>query len=100
MNDFTKNKYHERGKRYHKAIHDILIKEWDPIGVENVPEAQDEYDSYIPQIYKRLITRASEQNLFDYLWWVETEHMELSGNRTITWTIVHKLFQLNETIND
>jgi hypothetical protein len=97
MNDLTKDKYHERARRYHEAIHDILIKEWDPIGM-GVP--QDEYDSYIPQIYKRLITRASEQNLFDYLWWVETTNMGLSGNRTRTWEIVHKLFQLNETFND
>jgi hypothetical protein len=34
-----------------------LLKEWDPIGVGQIPEAQDEYDSYVPDVYKLLITR-------------------------------------------
>lgn len=32
----------------------ILMEEWDPIGVRGVPEAADEYDSYLPQIGSRL----------------------------------------------
>jgi hypothetical protein len=30
------------------------MEEWDPIGVRGVPEATDEYDSYLGQIGKRL----------------------------------------------
>jgi hypothetical protein len=33
-----------------KAIHDVLLNEWDPIGVNDAPEARDEYDNYIPVI--------------------------------------------------
>jgi hypothetical protein len=32
----------------------ILMDEWDPIGVRGVPEASDEYDSYLGQIGGRL----------------------------------------------
>ena len=32
----------------------ILMEEWDPIGVRGVPEASDEYDSYLGQIGERL----------------------------------------------
>jgi hypothetical protein len=73
--------FRNRAKRYHNAIHDILLKEWDPIGIANVPEASDEYDSYVPGVYKRLISRVSEDDLFDHLWMIETEQMGLCGNR-------------------
>ena len=71
----------DRARRYHHAIREILLRDWDPIGVADAPEAQDEYDSYIPGIYGRLIRRISEQELFDHLWQIETEHMGLFGNR-------------------
>lgn len=34
-----------RAQAYHVAIRDILLNEWDPIGVSGCPEAQDEHDS-------------------------------------------------------
>jgi hypothetical protein len=46
-------------RRGFEAIHAVLIDEWDPIGVGDIPEAQDEYDSYIPAIY-RLLTEESD----------------------------------------
>lgn len=89
MSDFR-----ERAKRYHQAIHDVLIKEWDPIGVGDVPEAQDEYDTYVPGVYKHLIHRSPERDLFEYLWQIETEHMGLHGNRIHTEKIARKLIGL------
>ena len=47
----------EQARDYHAAIREILLRDWDPIGVADVPEAQDEYDSYISQIYGLLIRR-------------------------------------------
>jgi hypothetical protein len=34
----------DNAKRYLEAIQQALIKEWDPIGVGEFPEAQNEYD--------------------------------------------------------
>ena len=34
----------KRAKRYYDAVREILLREWDPIGVPDVPEAQNEYD--------------------------------------------------------
>ncbi len=42
------SKYVDRAREYQSAIRKILMEEWDPIGVSDIPEAQDEYDSYIP----------------------------------------------------
>jgi hypothetical protein len=87
--------YKDRAQRYHRAIREILLRDWDPIEVGDVAEAQDEYDSYIPGIYGRLIHRISEQELFDHLWQIETQHMGLFGNHGKTQQAVRKLLLLN-----
>ena len=72
--------YLDRARRYQKAIRLALLKEWDPIGVGDIPEAQDEYDSYVYHIYGLLIRRRPKQEIVDYLWELETEQMGLPGN--------------------
>jgi hypothetical protein len=62
----------------------VLLREWDPIGVEGIDEASDEYDAYVAHLYKLLIRRASRQEIADYLWWAVTEHMGLCGDRQLT----------------
>ena len=84
----------KRAKQYNNAIRDILLKEWDPIGVKNVPEAQDEYDSYIPGVCKLLINQESSENIFQYLWKIETDNMGLTGNQKHTKTIAKKLAEI------
>lgn len=41
------SEFWDRAMRYHQAIREALMKEWDPIGVAHIPEAQDEYDGYV-----------------------------------------------------
>lgn len=83
---------------YHAAIREILMREWDPIGVAGIPKAQDEYDSYIGDIYAILIRRESVQRLVDYLWWAETEHMSLFGNRSRTEQVAQRIAELPSTL--
>jgi len=80
-----------RVKLYNNAIRDILLKEWDPIGVKDVPEAQDEYDSYISGVCKLVINQESSENIFQYLWKIETEYMGLIGDQNHTKAIAKKL---------
>ena len=42
-------------RRYHESIRAILLKDWDPIGAAEVPQAQDEYDNYVGEIHVMLI---------------------------------------------
>ena len=86
----------DRARRYHESIREILLKQWDPIGVADVPEAQDEYDSYIGTVYVLLIRHESRQALVDHLWRVETEHMGLAGNRGHTEAIADRLLRLRD----
>lgn len=59
------------------AIRRILISEWDPIGC-GVPE--DEYDSYIPRIYRFMQARADVEVLASHLEKLETVSMGLRGD--------------------
>lgn len=78
-------------KDLHGQIRKILHEEWDPIGVCGIDEAQDEYDAYVASLYRLLIRRIGESEVFDYLWWAETEHMGLVGDRQRTAAIAKRL---------
>jgi hypothetical protein len=56
----------------------ILMEDWDPIGVRGVPEAADEYDSYLPQIGSRLRDGATKEELVAYLTSIEEDRMGLT----------------------
>ncbi len=88
----------DRAKRYHEAIRGILLYEWDPIGVVDEPKAHDEYDSYIHEIHSMLVRHEPRHRLVDHLWWVETEHMGLFGNRSRTEMAVDRLIGLRKEI--
>jgi hypothetical protein len=85
-------------RRDHQEIKRVLLQEWDPIGVGDVPEAQDEYDGYVPDVHRLLMRRASLLEVFDYLWQLETEHMGLRGNRAHTQEIADVLVALAERL--
>ena len=89
-----------RAKSYQDAIREILMREWDPIGVADVPEAQDEYDQYISQIHAMLIRREPKYKLIDYLLWAETKSMGLYGRRKRTEHVAELLLRLIEQIED
>lgn len=55
------------------------MREWDPIGVHDVPQAQDEYDRYIGEVYVLLMEqRATQQAISSYLYDTATGYMGLS----------------------
>ncbi|WP_156381030.1 hypothetical protein [Pseudolabrys sp. Root1462] len=59
-------------------VHDLLMREWDPIGVRDVPQAQDEYDAYVSKAYVMVMhDGASIEQVADYLYTIETEYMGL-----------------------
>ncbi len=87
-----------RARLFHQAIRRALLREWDPIGVGEFAEAQDEYDSYVPAIYKLLIARKPRHEVFEYLWWLETEHMGLTGDRQATEKFAERLLQIPDEV--
>ena len=51
------------------------MDEWDPIGVNNLPEAADEYDRYIGGIYGLIQRNASEHEIWAHLRRMEIDEM-------------------------
>ena len=74
-------------KRLYQHFHDILIKLWDPIGVHDQPLAQDEYDSYIPQLISLLQRKPSQNDVAQHLHRIETQRMGLPGDRDNSYII-------------
>ncbi|WP_233841718.1 hypothetical protein [Dyella sp. 2HG41-7] len=64
-----------------RRIDEILFYVWDPIGVARVPQARDEYENYVPQIFRRLKATTGGQDIAEYLHWLSTEHMGLEANQ-------------------
>jgi hypothetical protein len=88
----------DRARRYHAGIRRILLHDWDPIGVTDTAEAQDEYDSYIGKIYGMLIRHEPRHKLVEHLWLIETEYMGLFGNRQRTEATVDRLLSFRDEV--
>ena len=88
----------ERAKEIQEAIRQVLLHEWDPIGVSDIPEAHDEYDSYVGGIYRLLASGASEYQIIERLYNLETVDMGLPGNREGLKRVAEKLAELSVSL--
>lgn len=64
-----------RDQELYARIDEVIHFIWDPIGVAGVPEARDEYDSYLPQVFRLLRDNAGEERIASYLISVATSDM-------------------------
>jgi hypothetical protein len=56
-----------------------MLRDWDPIGISDIPEAKDEYDAYADLVLGMLINEnATAEEIANYLFNIATEHMALS----------------------
>ena len=77
-----RNKYQSRENR--AQVRNVLMREWDPIGVTGIPGAADEYDSYVGKVYLMLMDRQTdaediEEKIAAYLFNIATNEMGLSA---------------------
>jgi hypothetical protein len=60
----------EQSRERRAAIRRILMSEWDPIGVNDTPEAADEYDGYIGPVLEafpaELSNAAGQKSVADF----------------------------------
>lgn len=80
-------------KTLYKNVRSALLNDWDPIGIKSIPEAQNEYDAYVPKLCELLESNKNRSQIFDCLWYLKTKHMGLSGNRQATDAFVDKLMR-------
>jgi hypothetical protein len=66
-------------RRMRVLIRHVLLEVWDPIGIKDEPNAQDEYDGYIVKLYELLVSHADDSQFVDYLHWAVHDHMGLGA---------------------
>ncbi len=85
------------------GVGEVLHYLWDPIGVSGVPQARDEYDSYVPQVFSLLVSQASTQGLIAFLDHTATQTMGLNDTeqgREHTKAVVRILEDWREFLRD
>jgi hypothetical protein len=65
-------------KELYRRVDEVLHYIWDPIGVSGIPQARDEYHSYLPLVFKRALEAKGNEDIVSYLLMVESESMGLS----------------------
>ena len=75
-------------------VRQAFLQSWDPMGVQNFPELQNEYDMLIKPVVEILRKENSLQDLFEHLWSIETAYMGLRGNQKKTRAFAEELYKL------
>jgi hypothetical protein len=84
----------KENKRIYDLIDNILWQDWDPIGVNEIEEARDEYMGYIPSVYSLKINGADKIKISEYLYKLASVNMGLCGNRMHCEIIAEKIVNI------
>jgi hypothetical protein len=68
--------------------------------VRGVPQARDEYYSYLSRVFSMLLSNATEQEIASYLVNVEEESMGLAPNKENAVEIAQTLIDIKEWVID
>jgi hypothetical protein len=69
------NSREERAREIQRAIGELLLRNWDPVGVKDQPRAQDEYDAYVGGVYRLIATGATARQIAEHLARLEAEQL-------------------------
>ena len=64
------------------TVRSLLMQHWDPIGIKDVEQCYDEYDSYIPSILNLIDSGAALDELAQLLDEIVSKRMGLGSNMT------------------
>jgi hypothetical protein len=82
----------------YQGIDEILWRDWDPIGVSDMPEARDEYHFYLPVVFDLVLRGASTSDIAGYLTRVARENMGLPPDIGSSRAVAEKIIQLKRRI--
>ncbi|ALU45863.1 hypothetical protein [Pseudoalteromonas rubra] len=86
-------------KELYKAIASILWHDWDPIGVNyGEDEWNDEYDSYVPHVFKLVLEDKDVSNIAQYLSSSIKQNMSCSAPEQHNLKIAHKIVDAKKHI--
>ena len=70
-----------KAREIQASIARVLLEEWDPIGVKDVPECRDEYAAYAGGVYRLLASGATRERIADHLDQVGRDMFNLADPR-------------------
>ncbi|MDQ3016276.1 MAG: hypothetical protein M3R25_06115 [Bacteroidota bacterium] len=76
-----------------KAIDRILLTDWDPLLLNGIGPS-DEYQSYLPSVFKLKIENATLDELTDHLVKLEAEVLSRQANESNCRTVAMKIIRL------
>jgi hypothetical protein len=83
----------EESREVRSAIRRVFLEVWDPIGISDEPNAQDEYDGYIGRAFELLTTGGSDKEIVEYLSWI-TGRMGMDASRVSLQAVTTALRQI------
>jgi hypothetical protein len=89
------NQHETRARNIQDSIRDVLIRDWDPIHIKDVPEAQDEYDGYLAGVYRLLVSGTSELAVAQHLASIEHDARGFSTGAEALLPVAHVLKALD-----
>ena len=81
---------------FYKRIDEVLFYKWDPIGISEGNWARDEYQSYLPQVFKLALENEKPEPIANYLSVVTTESMGLSEEKSHDLKIAKLILEIKE----
>jgi hypothetical protein len=82
----------------YKRIDEVLFYKWDPIGISDGDWARDEYQSYLPQVFRLALEADTPEPIANYLTVVTTENMGLSAAKEHDLKIASLILEIKEEI--
>ncbi len=85
-----------RAKEIQRAIGEVLLRNWDPLGVKDEPQAQDEYDAYVGGVYQLIAAGATAKQIAEHLVRIETDRLGYGDtDPKMLIPLANKLLRLN-----
>lgn len=78
-----------------KKVDEVLWQHWDPIGVNDTPEALGEYTSYAPSVLRLVQDGADAEKIASHLDSLQTVSMGLGGNIVRCRRVARELLNLD-----
>jgi len=85
-------------KELYQRTDEVMHYVWDPIGIAGIPQARDEYDSYLPQVFSMLLERKAEGEIAAYLSKIEDDRMGLTPSPENAAQVASVLTDWRETL--
>lgn len=72
-------KLEPKDEELYRRVDEVLHYIWDPIGVSGVPQARDEYYSYLPGVFQLVKDKAAADTIARHLTDIVVNRMGLRG---------------------